>query len=263
MNALRLVTPPPSPKCFYCPKHRQNLAKGKTVCMIGSNLNPGVPGLTEQCKISALYCLMGHNHKSAMPHLTETIGWICFRPELTFKMIFHFPVGMKNPPIFSPYRMSPSKEFFPVIKVGEPEHDSTAPEKFGKLSTSYNIKYIKFNKEMAPDGPWLSAYTSPANIDFSQMKDWENPTSNANPLYYFTDQVKNPFFLLDNYRQNTGQNTINGKVELDYEFTPWFSAMYRLGIYNLTEESHNTTGKFAASGRRNVNGSVDDGSNNF
>src|SRR5690554_709135 len=128
MNALRLVTPPPSPKCFYCPKHRQNLAKGKTVCMIGSNLNPGVPGLTEQCKISALYCLMGHNHKSAMPHLTETIGWICFRPELTFKMIFHFPVGMKNPPIFSPYRMSPSKEFFPVIKVGEPEHDSTAPE---------------------------------------------------------------------------------------------------------------------------------------
>jgi len=135
--------------------------------------------------------------------------------------------------------------------------------KFGKLSTSYNINYIKFNKEMAPDGPWLSAYTSPANIDFSQMKDWENPTSNANPLYYFTDQVKNPFFLLDNYRQNTGQNTINGKVELDYEFTPWFSAMYRLGIYNLTEESHNTTGKFAASGRRNVNGSVTDGSNNF
>src|SRR5690606_6548311 len=87
--------------------------------------------------------------------------------------------------------------------------------KFGKLSTSYNINYIKFNKEMAPDGPWLSAYTSPANIDFSEMKDWENPTSNANPLYYFTDQVKNPFFLLDNYRQNTGQNTINGKVELE------------------------------------------------
>jgi len=135
--------------------------------------------------------------------------------------------------------------------------------KFGRLTTSYNINYVKFNKEMAPDGPWLAAYTSPANIDFSQMKDWEDPTSNANPLYYFTDQVKNPFFLLDNYRQNTGQNTFSGKVELDYEFTPWFSAVYRLGMYNLVEDSHNTTGKFAASGRRNVNGSVDDGSNNF
>lgn len=135
--------------------------------------------------------------------------------------------------------------------------------KFGRLNTSYNINYVKFNKEMAPDGPWLAAYTSPANIDFSQMKDWEDPTSKANPLYYFTDQVKNPFFLLDNYRQNTGQNTFSGKVELDYEFTPWFSAMYRLGMYNLAEESHHTTGKFAASGRRNVNGSVTDGSNDF
>src|SRR5690606_40160577 len=82
-------------------------------------------------------------------------------------------------------------------------------------------------------------------------------------MYYFTVQVKYPFFLIENYRQNTGQNTFSGKVELDYEFTPWFSAMYRLGMYNLAEESHHTTGKFAASGRRNVNGSVTDGSNDF
>ncbi|HLU89106.1 MAG TPA: SusC/RagA family TonB-linked outer membrane protein [Cyclobacteriaceae bacterium] len=134
---------------------------------------------------------------------------------------------------------------------------------FGKLRTSYNINYIKFNKDMAPDGPWLSAYTSPANVDFSQMKDWKNPSSNANPLYYFTDQVKNPFFLLDNYRQKTGQNTFNGKIELDYQFTPWFSALYRLGMYQVNEETHFTTGKFEAPGRRNVNGSVTDGSDDF
>lgn len=135
--------------------------------------------------------------------------------------------------------------------------------RFGKLNTSYNINYVKFNKDMAPDGPWLSTYTSPANIDFSQMKDWEDPTSPANPLYYFTDQIKNPFFLLDNNRNKTGQNTFNGKIELDYEFTPWFSAMYRFGMYNVSEETRSTTGKFAAPGRRNVNGSVSDGSQNF
>ena len=135
--------------------------------------------------------------------------------------------------------------------------------KFGKLKTSYNINYVKFNKDMSPDGPWLSTYTSPANIDFSQMRDWQDPTSPANPLYYFTDQIKNPFFLLDNNRDKTGQNTFNGKIELDYEFTPWFSAMYRLGMYNVSEETRSTTGKFQASGRRNVNGSVSDGSENF
>jgi len=135
--------------------------------------------------------------------------------------------------------------------------------KFGKLNTSYNINYVKFNKDMSPDGPWLSTYTSPANIDFSQMRDWQDPTSPANPLYYFTDQIKNPFFLLDNNRDKTGQNTFNGKIELDYEFTPWFSALYRLGMYNVSEETRSTTGKFQASGRRNVNGSVSDGSENF
>src|SRR5690606_10327731 len=119
--------------------------------------------------------------------------------------------------------------------------------KFGKLNTSYNINYVKFNKDMSPDGPWLSTYTSPANIDFSQMRDWQDPTSPANPLYYFTDQIKNPFFLLDNNRDKTGQNTFNGKIELDYEFTPWFSALYRLGMYNVSEETRSTTGKFQRS----------------
>ncbi len=63
------------------------------------------------------------------------------------------------------------------------------------------------------------------------MKDWQNPSSTASPQNYFTDQVKNPFFLLDNYRQKADQHTFNGKIELDYEFTPWFSAIYRLGMY--------------------------------
>lgn len=136
-------------------------------------------------------------------------------------------------------------------------------KKFGKLNTSYNINYVKFNKEMAPDGPWLSAYTSPANIDFSEMRDWENPSDQAHPLNYFTDQVKNPFFLLDNYRQTASQNTVNGKIDLDYEFTPWFSAIYRIGMYQVAEDTRNTTGKLEGPGRRNVNGTVTDGSNNF
>lgn len=136
-------------------------------------------------------------------------------------------------------------------------------KKFGKLNTSYNINYVKFSKELAPDGPWLSAYTSPANIDFSEMRGWKNPSNQAHPLNYFTDQVKNPFFLLNNYRQTASQNTVNGKIELDYEFTSWFSAIYRIGMYQVAEDTRNTTGKLEGPGRRNVNGTVTDGSNNF
>ncbi len=135
--------------------------------------------------------------------------------------------------------------------------------KFGKLNTSYNINYIYFNKNTTPDGPWITAYQLPANFDFDSMKNWQEPNSYANPLYFFTDLQKNPYHQIDNTRDKNSQQTLNGKVQLDYAFTPWFTALYRLGMYSATDETRNTAGKFAAAGRRNINGSVNDISNSF
>ncbi|RCR71042.1 SusC/RagA family TonB-linked outer membrane protein [Larkinella punicea] len=135
--------------------------------------------------------------------------------------------------------------------------------KFGKLNTSYNVNYVYFKKNTTPDGPWITAYQLPANFDFNSMKDWRNPTSFASPSYFFTDLQKNPYHQIDNIRDLNEQQTVNGKVELDYQVTPWFSAMYRVGLFSTTTQTRSTTGKFEAAGRRNVNGSVSDGSNNF
>lgn len=135
--------------------------------------------------------------------------------------------------------------------------------KFGKLSTSYTVNYIYFKKDITPDGPWITAYQLPANFDFTTLRNWQDPTSVANPNYFFTDAQKNPYFQIDNIRAQTQQQNLNGKIELDYEVTPWFNALYRLGVYNNTEDTRNTTGKFEATGRRNVNGSVSDGSDIF
>lgn len=137
--------------------------------------------------------------------------------------------------------------------------------KFGKLNTSYNLNYIIANRNTTPDGPWYNTYNQPANLDLNTLKNWEDRNSAASPLNYYTDAsaAKNPFFLIDNNRNKSDQQTINGKVELDYAFTPWFSAIYRLGLYSTTDETRATTNKFAATGTRNVAGSVNDGSSNF
>ncbi|GAB3247872.1 SusC/RagA family TonB-linked outer membrane protein [Larkinella harenae] len=135
--------------------------------------------------------------------------------------------------------------------------------KFGKLHTAYNVNYIYFKKNTTPDGPWITAYSLPANFDFKSMKDWRDPASYANPNYFFTDLQKNPYHQIDNIRDVSEQQTINGKVELGYQVTPWFSAMYRIGMFSTATQTRSTTGKFEAAGRRNVNGSVSDGSNNF
>jgi len=138
--------------------------------------------------------------------------------------------------------------------------------KFGKLNTSYNFNYVFNKRNTTPDGPWYNTYNQPANLDLNALRNWDDPNSAAHPLNYYTDATaaKNPFFLMDNNRNRSEQQTINGKVELDYAFTPWFSALYRVGLFSTTDETRVTTNKLASpSGNRNVNGSVSDGSNNF
>ncbi|QNL49615.1 SusC/RagA family TonB-linked outer membrane protein [Olivibacter sp. SDN3] len=135
--------------------------------------------------------------------------------------------------------------------------------KFGKLNTSYTLNYIYNNNNTTPDGPWITAYQLPANFPYQQMENWQDRGTVADPMHFFTDLQQNPYFQIGNYRNNTKQQTFNGKMQFDYEFTDWFSAMYRFGMYATTAESRNTVGRFEAEGRRNVNGSVTDGSDNF
>jgi TonB-linked SusC/RagA family outer membrane protein len=141
-----------------------------------------------------------------------------------------------------------------------------ASRKIGKLNTSYNINYIHNKKSITPDGPWIGAYRYPANFDFDMIKDWENPLSPGNPLNYFIPDgswLRNPFFQIDNIRTNTTQQIINGKVEFDYQITPWLNALYRVGLYSTSDETYNFTRKFEAPGTRNVPGLVTDGADAY
>lgn len=135
---------------------------------------------------------------------------------------------------------------------------------FGKLKTAYSVNYIYFDRNTTPDGPWLSVYTQPANLDYSEYRNWEDPNSPAHPLNWYNtvSSTKNPFFMADNTRNTAKQQTLNGRIELDYQFTDWFKAIYRLGYYNTNEDTRAMTGKLASPiGARNVNGSVEDGAN--
>lgn len=141
-----------------------------------------------------------------------------------------------------------------------------ASRKIGKLHTSFNINYIHNDKSITPDGPWIGAYRYPVNFDFDLIKDWSNPLSIGNPNNYFIPDgswLRNPYFLIDNIRNNSTQQIINGKVEFNYQVTPWLSAMYRVGLYSTIEETKNFTKKFEAAGTRNVPGLVTDGSNSY
>ncbi len=138
--------------------------------------------------------------------------------------------------------------------------------KFGKLATAYNLNYINNKKEITPDGPWVGAYRMPANFDYDFIKDWESATSPGNPNNYFVGDgswVRNPYFLIDNIRDASNQQIINGKIDFNYEFSEWFSALYRVGLYSLNDAIRNSTRKFQTLRANNTNGSINDASNNY
>jgi TonB-linked SusC/RagA family outer membrane protein len=137
---------------------------------------------------------------------------------------------------------------------------------FGKLKTAYNVNYINNKKDITPDGPWIGAYRMPANFDYDLIKDWQDPNSPGNLNNYFISNaswLRNPYFLIDNLRDESNQQIINGKIDLDYEFTDWFSALYRVGLYSLNDQTRNSTRKFQTNRANNTVGAVDDGSNNY
>lgn len=137
---------------------------------------------------------------------------------------------------------------------------------FGKLNTKYNVNYMNNKKDITPDGPWVGAYQYPANFNHDLIRDWQSSDSPGNPHHYFTSSsswYRNPYFLIDNIRNQSSENIINGLVELNYSFTEWFSAIYRIGLFNSNEDSRSSTRKFEAEGTRNVDGSVTDGTSTY
>jgi len=137
---------------------------------------------------------------------------------------------------------------------------------FNKLSTSYAVNYVFFKNNTTSDGPWLSVYTQPANIDYKEARNWEDPTSPNHPLNWYNPvaSTRNPIFMADNNRNTFDQHTLNSKLEFTYDFTDWFSATNRTGYYLQSQDGRVTNKKLVSNiSTRNINGTVNDTGSNF
>ncbi|UZJ65116.1 TonB-dependent receptor plug domain-containing protein [Sphingobacterium sp. KU25419] len=138
--------------------------------------------------------------------------------------------------------------------------------RFNRLNTSFNVNYVFFKNNTTSDGPWLSAYTQPANIDYKGARNWEDPSSPNHPLNWYNPvaSTRNPIFMADNNRNTSDQHTLNSKLEFNYEFADWFDATYRTGLYFQSEPGRVTNRKLTSSvATRNINGSVNDTHSGF
>lgn len=87
---------------------------------------------------------------------------------------------------------------------------------------------------------------SPAHVDITRYKDWRNNPF-ANPNGYFNEYYDNPYFTLDNNRQDTKNSYFQGSMELRFNPIQPLTFIGRIGISTRNIFSKTTTGKFTFS----------------
>lgn len=103
---------------------------------------------------------------------------------------------------------------------------------FGKLKTAYSISYVQNNTSTTTSEPWVNIRNMPLFISLNELKDWKNNPV-AKPENYFSTTSLNPYWAIDNQRQDVKQQNLTGNVSFDYQFTDWFKATYRLGLSSI------------------------------
>ena len=109
------------------------------------------------------------------------------------------------------------------------------------LSTSLNYAYQKNNFVTTgqKEGSMYNAIMqNPRDIAYVDWKDLSNPF--ASPGYYYTPYgITNPYWVLNNYKNEMEKERFYGKFQLDYDFLKYFKATYRFGLDTYTSD-HNS-----------------------
>lgn len=108
-----------------------------------------------------------------------------------------------------------------------------------KLNLAYNISYVENNYDITnyTSGIYDQLNQISANVPVTDYKDWRNDKWSDVEGWY-NPWYRNPYWTADNYREDTKDTYLTGKVELKYDVTPWLSALYRASISNRYYQTH-------------------------
>jgi TonB-linked SusC/RagA family outer membrane protein len=135
-----------------------------------------------------------------------------------------------------------------------------------KVFVGANYIYNNYDVTSAPGTAYNDVLMSPAEVDITRYKDWKNDPF-ANPNGYFNEYYDNPYFTLQNNRNNTRNSYFQGSFDIRYKPIEQITIIGRLGLSNRNIFSKFTTGKFiftdytksiSGSSKTDVAGSVSD-----
>jgi TonB-linked SusC/RagA family outer membrane protein len=140
-----------------------------------------------------------------------------------------------------------------------------------KVFVGANYIHNQYDISSAPGTAYNDVLMSPAQVDITNYRDWRNNPF-ANPNGYFNEYYDNPYFTLQNNRQNTKNSYFQGSFDLRYSPIDKLTFIGRIGLSTRNVFSKFTTGKFtfsdytkdplganSGSSKTDIAGSVGDG----
>lgn len=113
-------------------------------------------------------------------------------------------------------------------------------KKAGRFSINYGLNYVLQNYSVVNEAGLASLYPgsyngsifflvlqTPSNIPLLSYKDWRN-YKYAQPSNYYNEFAANPYWIIDNIRQNGREDDLIGNIDLGFQFTPWLKGNVRV-----------------------------------
>lgn len=134
-----------------------------------------------------------------------------------------------------------------------------------KLNVKTNINYVNKDQNAVNTGQGDEAgegatlvqelIQTPSDVSVIDQKDYKNNPFNTTNNYY-TPYASNPYFLLNENATNIKGNRVYGNVNVNYKFTPKFSATYQIGGDYRTEKikSHGAIVNYDEGSSQDLNG---------
>lgn len=114
-----------------------------------------------------------------------------------------------------------------------------------ELEVNYGAYYVQNRYNVTPLGDALydQFLNMPANIPITHFKDWVH-NEYANPNGYYNPWYGNPYFTIDNNRENTKNDYLIANAEIKFTPADWLTFTSRTGMTYRTVSDRYTTGMF-------------------
>ena len=114
---------------------------------------------------------------------------------------------------------------------------------YGKFKASFDGTFSFDRAQRTSSDFYFFALNTPAWVPIDKLRDWKtNPF--ANPNGYFNDYYNNPWFELDNNRNDSRNTYFNSAITLNFKPTTWLEFTYRVGTALTNSFSKGWTNRF-------------------